>query len=563
MINTKIYNKLNYRKTLGAISNFKISKNVFEFNKNYGTKNQSAYQQSRSILNNPARYTIKQTTRFQSSIVSGVNRNTLKTVSVDDLAYFKEILPETGILSTEHLGGNNEDADLLKYNTGLLIEHLGNSKVVLLPTTTEQVSKIVKYCNEKRIGIVPQGGNTGLLGGAIAYNNEVVLSVSKMNKIRSLDTDSGALVCDSGCVLENLNTYLDDYGLIMPLDLGAKGSCNIGGNISTNAGGIRYLKYGTLHGSVLGLEVVLPDGRIIHNLSTLRKDSTGYDIKQLFIGAEGTLGIVTGVSILTAKKPSNVSVALFGLKSFEDVLEMLRISKVKLGEILSAFEFTDRIIMEKVLPILKKANPLGSEHMYYVLMETSGSNREHDEQKMTDFYELLSEKNLIENGILAHDESQVASIWNIREMMTYGLTSSGDTYAFDLSIPAYLMEKSIFDFSDFLKNEGLYSGIPDTYTDPKHVVKFISGFGHMGDGNIHLNVVVDKYNDDLTHKIEDFVFNYTKNLKGSISAEHGIGVIKPRFLHYSKSEEVINIMKKIKNVFDPNGIMNPNKVLPQ
>ncbi|OMJ16290.1 D-lactate dehydrogenase [cytochrome] 2, mitochondrial [Smittium culicis] len=229
-----------------------------------------------------------------------------KKLEKEDVDFFGSILPSSSILTTQEYGGKHTTHDLHIHNIAAFTDITGSSNLVLFPTTANQVSQILKYCNEKMIAIVPQGGNTGVLAGGIAVFDEVILSLSKMNKIRSLDKDSGALVCDAGCVLEELDNYVGEFGLTMPIDLGAKGSCHIGGNVSTNAGGIRYLKFGSLHGSVLGLEVVLPDGTIINNLSTLRKDSTGYDIKQLFIGAEGTLGVVTGVSILTAKKPKKL-----------------------------------------------------------------------------------------------------------------------------------------------------------------------------------------------------------------------------------------------------------------
>ncbi|PVU87125.1 hypothetical protein BB559_006222, partial [Furculomyces boomerangus] len=216
-----------------------------------------------------------------------------KKLSESDVKFFESFMPKERVYATKEIGGTLDSKDLEGFNSDWLNKYSGNSQLVLLPTSAEEVSKILKYCNDQTIAVVPQGGNTGLVGGSVPVFDEVIVSLSKMNKVRSLDKDSGALVCDAGCVLEELDNYVSEFGLTMPIDLGAKGSCHIGGNVSTNAGGIRYLRYGSLHGSVLGLEVVLPDGTIVNNLSTLRKDSTGYDIKQLFIGSEGTLGIVT------------------------------------------------------------------------------------------------------------------------------------------------------------------------------------------------------------------------------------------------------------------------------
>ncbi|KAF9943975.1 D-lactate ferricytochrome c oxidoreductase, partial [Mortierella alpina] len=216
-----------------------------------------------------------------------------KMLSDKDLDFFKSILAPSAI--------SQDEGDLEAFNNDWMQKYRGQSKLMLKPSTTEQVSQILKYCNDNMLAVVPQGGNTGLVGGGVPVFDEIILSTANMNQIRSFDALSGALVCDAGCILEVLDNYLAEQGYIMPLDLGAKGSCHIGGNVATNAGGLRLLRYGSLHGTVLGLEVVLPDGTILDNLSTLRKDNTGYDLKQLFIGSEGTLGIVTGVSILSPK----------------------------------------------------------------------------------------------------------------------------------------------------------------------------------------------------------------------------------------------------------------------
>jgi FAD/FMN-containing dehydrogenase len=230
-----------------------------------------------------------------------------------------------------------------------------------------------------RLAVVPQGGNTGLVGGSVPVWDEVVISLQRMNAIRSFDKVGGSLVCESGAVLQQIEEFLEEHNHTVPLDLAAKGSCQIGGNASTNAGGLRLLRYGSLHGSILGLEVVLPDGRVMTELQTLRKDNTGYDLKQLFIGAEGTLGIITAVSLLCPIKPSSVNVAFLGVESFDKVQDLYLEAKKQLGEILSAFEFLDRGSMELVLkhhPSSK--DPLSTVNPFYILIETSGSNEEHD-----------------------------------------------------------------------------------------------------------------------------------------------------------------------------------------
>jgi FAD/FMN-containing dehydrogenase len=273
-------------------------------------------------------------------------------------------------------------------------KYFGNSPILLKPKTTKEVSEILKYCYEKRIAVVPQGGNTGLVGGGVPVYDELILSTESMNGIREFDEVSGILTADGGAILESLSNYLHPKGYMMPLDLGAKGSCHIAGNISTNAGGLRLLRYGSLHGTVLGLEVVLPDkeGTILSmnmpgdgKAGALRKDNTGYDLKQLFIGAEGTLGVVTGVSIMTPRLPSAINVAVLSVPSFESVQKVFTETRQQLGEILSAFEFFDQEGLEMVLDHTGAKSPFETQpeegnRNFYVLIETSGSNKDHDDE---------------------------------------------------------------------------------------------------------------------------------------------------------------------------------------
>jgi FAD/FMN-containing dehydrogenase len=228
--------------------------------------------------------------------------------------------------------------DIESYNSDWMRKFRGHTQLVLKPSNKEELSKIMKYCNDNMLAVVPQGGNSGLVGGSVPVFDEIVINLQKMNKIRSFDQVSGILVADAGVILENADNYLAERNHIFPLDLGAKGSCQIGGNVATNAGGLRLLRYGSLHGNVLGIEAVLPDGTIVNDLCTLRKNNTGYDLKQLFIGAEGTIGIITAVSIQCAARSQAVNVAYFGLESFEKVQEAYRTAKGQLAEILSAFE---------------------------------------------------------------------------------------------------------------------------------------------------------------------------------------------------------------------------------
>jgi FAD/FMN-containing dehydrogenase len=305
----------------------------------------------------------------------------------EDVEKFASILstPETSILTTMKTKATPkpvESSELDMFNNDWMNKYHGKSTCVLKPKSTKEVSEIVKYCAERKLAIVPQGGNTGLVGGGVPVFDEVIINLGAMNKVRSFDDVSGTLVCDAGCILESLDNKVAEKGYMMPLDLGAKGSCHIGGNVATNAGGLRFLRYGSLHGSVLGLEVVLPNGKVLDGLSTLRKDNTGFDLKQLFIGSEGSIGLITGVSIVTPKRPTAVNVAVFAVDSFEHVQNVFSRVKSHCGEILSAFEFFDSQSMQMVKAHATSGvkDPFQEIHPFYILIETSGSRKEHDDE---------------------------------------------------------------------------------------------------------------------------------------------------------------------------------------
>ncbi|KAI0274816.1 FAD-binding domain-containing protein [Gloeopeniophorella convolvens] len=483
-------------------------------------------------------------------------RPALNSVTTDDLTHFAQFLPPSAILSTLP-PVSIASSEIDQYNTDWMGKYRGKATTVLRPQTVEQVSKILKRCYERRIGIVPQGGNTGLVGGSVPLGDELVLSLNNMTKVRSFDPVSGALVADAGCILEALSEHIAPHSHIMPLDLGAKGSCQIGGNVSTNAGGLRLLRYGSLHGSVLGLEVVLPDGTILDTLSTLRKDNTGYDLKQLFIGAEGTLGVVTGVSILTPPAPRAVNNVILALPSFENVLPLFKLARGHLSEILSAFEFIDRTAYELAVKH-GQGKALSDEDIEgaqcFVLLETSGGKKEHDEEKLTSLLETLLESDtpLISTGVLSQSPSQFASLWKLREGVTEAVSKEGKAYKYDISVPLASFKEVVDTTREHLRSKGVLH---------ENAVKHVIGYGHVGDGNLHLNVVAAAYTPEIEAALEPFVYELVASYKGSVSAEHGIGAMKTHAMHYSRSPAAIDMMKKIKQVFDPHGIMNPGKVL--
>uniref|UniRef100_A0A0D9WWC1 Probable D-2-hydroxyglutarate dehydrogenase, mitochondrial n=1 Tax=Leersia perrieri TaxID=77586 RepID=A0A0D9WWC1_9ORYZ len=402
--------------------------------------------------------------RSFSSSAAHIQRNpTYSVLNSDDVSYFKSILGESGVV---------QDEDRVAVaNVDWMGKYKGASQLLLLPKSSNEVSKILSYCNSRRLAVVPQGGNTGLVGGSVPVYDEV----------------NGILTCEAGCVLENLSSFVENKGFIMPLDLGAKGSCHIGGNISTNAGGLRFIRYGSLHGNVLGLEVVLADGTVLDMLTTLRKDNTGYDLKHLFIGSEGSLGVVTKIAILTPAKLPSTNVAFLSCNDYISCQKLLLAARRSLGEILSAFEFMDRHCINLAMKYLEGVhNPLPvSPYNFYVLIETTGSDESYDK-----VYQKHPSK--------------------------LGLSTS--------------------DMGDVL------------------------GYGHLGDGNLHLNIVSTKYSDEMLAQIEPFVYEWTSKQRGSISAEHGLGLMKAEKIHYSKSSEAVQLMASIKKLFDPNSILNPYKV---
>ncbi|KAH7836090.1 hypothetical protein Vadar_032608 [Vaccinium darrowii] len=489
---------------------------------------------------NVAGHTHRLPCRFFGSAPIVMQRNPkFSTINADDITKFKEILGEKNVVQDEER--------LLAANTDWMRKYKGSSTLVLQPRTTEEVSWILKYCNSRCLAVVPQGGNTGLVGGSVPVFDEVIITMGSMKNIISFDKVSGILVCEAGCILENLVSFLDSQGFVMPLDLGAKGSCQIGGNVSTNAGGLRFLRYGSLHGNVLGLEAVLANGTVLDMLGTLRKDNTGYDLKHLFIGSEGSLGIISKVSILVPPKLSSVNLAFLACKDYVSCQNLLLEAKRKLGEILSAFEFLDSDSMDLVLNHLEGVrNPLPpSMHNFYVLIETTGSDQSYDKEKLEAFLLRSMEGGLISDGVLAQDINQAFSFWRIREGVPEALMKAGAVYKYDLSLPV----------------EKMYDLVEAMRIRLGPAAKVV-GYGHLGDGNLHLNISLPEYDDTVLGLVEPFVYEWTSKYRGSISAEHGLGLMKANKIHYSKSPECVDLMVSIKKLLDPNGILNPYKVLP-
>lgn len=501
-------------------------------------------------INCPVRFYSAKTVALTAEMYSNeVLRNAkFKKLEDKDLLFFRDVLKGENYLITN-------EQDLEFYNEDWMRKYKGQSQLVLKPKTTQQVSEILKYCNNEKLAVVPQGGNTGLVGGSIPVFDEIILSLSNMNKIRSFDNVSGILKCDAGVILENADNFLGEKGYIFPLDLGSKGSCQVGGVCATNAGGLRLLRYGSLHGTVLGLEAVLPDGTIYSSMAALRKDNTGYDFKQLLIGSEGTLGVITGVSILCPSRPVSTNVAFLAVSSYEIVQKVFVGARKELSEILSSFEFMDGKSQLLTSQYLKSEHPIESgEYPFYVLIETSGSNRDHDIEKLETFLANAMEEGLVDDGIIAQDEVQAMSLWSWRESIPEATAQAGGTYKYDVSIPL----NDIYGLVEATEEKLNGANLVDLDASDKPVVGCI-GFGHLGDGNLHLHVCVREYNKEVEKTLEPFVYEWIKEKKGSISAEHGLGFQKKNYIGYSKTDVEIQLIKDIKNHYDPNGIMNPYK----
>lgn len=490
-----------------------------------------------------------------SSAYPNVKRNPeFAEVTADDVRFFQDRLgAESAVID----GVTSEAADDIQpFNGDWMRKYRGQTKLVLKPQNKEELSQVLQYCNGRKLAVVPQGGNTGLVGGSVPVFDEIVINTSRMNQIRSFDAASGVLVADAGVILEIADQHLAEHDHLFPLDLGAKGSCHIGGNVATNAGGLRLLRYGSLHGNVLGLEAVLADGTIVDSLSTLRKNNTGYDLKQLFIGSEGTIGIITGVAIQCPPRPRATNVAYFGLESYEQVQRAFKTAKSQLTEILSAFELMDGRSQQLVHQSTANKYPLEGEYPFYCLIETSGSNAEHDMAKLEAFLEHIMGEGIVADGVLAQDETQFQSLWRWREGITESLSHLGGTYKYDVSIPLPELYQLVDDCRDRLTSLGLVSE-----DDESKPVRAVVGYGHMGDSNLHLNVSVREYTKEVEKAIEPWVYEWIQQRSGSISAEHGLGLAKKEFIGYSQNDTMVKLMKQLKDLYDPVSLL-PSGVYP-
>ncbi|MCF2525588.1 FAD-binding oxidoreductase [Bradyrhizobium sp. G127] len=428
----------------------------------------------------------------------------------------------------------------------------GHSPLILRPGSTAEVAAICKLATETRTALVPQGGNTGLVGGQIPHNNEVVISLRRLDKVRAVDTRSNTMTVEAGVILANAQRQAADADRLFPLSLGAEGSCTIGGNLSTNAGGIAALAYGVARDLVLGLEVVLADGRIMRGLSSLKKDNTGYDLRDLFVGAEGTLGIITAATLKMFPKPRSVETAFAAITSPADALTLLDISRNIAAGSLTSFELIPQIAIDFTVkhgPSIRA--PMAERHPWYVLMEIS-SPRDDARDTIEAILGDGMEKGIVHDAVIAANLDQRTAFWKLREVISPAQKPEGGSIKHDISVPV--------------------AAVPDFLTEADAAVtKLIPGarpfaFGHLGDGNIHYNVSQPVGADTAAylarwHDVNDAVHAVVAKHGGSISAEHGIGVLKRDELPRVKDPVAFDIMRSIKHLLDPLNIMNPGKVL--
>jgi FAD/FMN-containing dehydrogenase len=443
-------------------------------------------------------------------------------------------------------------ADIAPYLTEERGLFHGRSPLVLRPGSTAEVAAICKFATEHRIALVPQGGNTGLVGGQTAHHGEVVISLRRLDKIRELDAASNTMTCEAGVVLQIAQQKAAEADRLFPLSLGAEGSCTIGGNLSTNAGGTGALAYGVAREMALGLEVVLADGRVLNLLSKLKKDNTGYDLRNLFIGAEGTLGIITAATLKLFPKPRAIETAYVGLKSPADALRLLSISQSMAAGSLTSFELLADIAVDfSIRHGIDIRDPLTSKHPWYVLMELS-SSRDDARDALEAILAKGMEDGIVDDAVIAANLSQRAAFWKLRDEMSAAQKPEGGSIKHDISVPVAAVPAFIAE-----ADAAVVKLIPGSRPVP---------FGHLGDGNIHYNVsqpVGANAADFLArwHEVNAVVFAIVMRMGGSISAEHGIGVLKRDELPDVKDKVAISLMRGIKALLDPLGIMNPGKVL--
>ena len=439
--------------------------------------------------------------------------------------------------------------DMAAYTTPWRGAKAGHSPLALFPQSTQQVVEIVKICAAARLPLVPQGGNTGLAGGA-SVHGEILVNLSHMNRIRVVDTLGYTITTEAGCILARLQAEAKKHHRLFPLSMGSEGSCQIGGNIATNAGGTNVLHYGNTRDLVLGIEAVLPDGSLFQGVKSLRKDNAGYDLKQLFIGSEGTLGIITAATLKLFPLPAQVETAFLAIPDAQAALELLALFREHSGDRITAFEYISEPALALVVAHLPGARrPLDTAAPAYLLVELSTAEESDTLRTLTEH--LLTrgmERGWITDGALATSLAQAKEFWHLRESISEAARHAGHGIHFDISVP-------ITRIPDFLSacDPAVLQAAPQAT---------LVTFGHLGDGNLHYNMTLPQSDISLEkNTIKTIVYSKLLQLNGSITAEHGIGTLRRDDLVHIKPAADLTLMRTLKRALDPLGILNPGKVL--
>ena len=422
---------------------------------------------------------------------------------------------------------------------------LGNcpARAIVRPASTEELSGVMALCHEHEQTVIPWGGLTGLVNGITCEPEDIVISLERMNAIEHIDDEAGTMIVQAGAILQNVHELAAEAGWLFAVDFGARGSANIGGMISTNAGGNSVVRYGMMREQVLGLEAVLADGTVITAMNEMLKNNAGYDLKQLFIGSEGSLGIVTRAVLRLRPAPRTVQTAFVALASFEDVVGLLRRLGIEFEGKLSTFEVMWRNYYHFMVEETGKHQAfLPTDYPYYVLLESEGADAEREEEQFMTVLGALMEEDHIADAVIAQSSQQAAQLWEMRDDVEALIHVFSPAAVFDISLPIREMEAYVNDVEQELKQQ---------FTEARLV-----SFGHLGDGNIHLGIgpARDK------HAVETIVYERLARVNGSISAEHGIGLEKREFLPHSRSAPEIELMKTLKKALDPKNLLNPGKI---
>ena len=449
------------------------------------------------------------------------------------------------------------DQDLSAYERDWRGRAQGKARCVVRPGSTPEVAAVVKACAAAGVPMVPQGGNTGLVMGSTPDDSgrEVVLSLQRLNAVRSLDAANATLTVEAGCVLERLQQVADDAGFLFPLSLASEGSCTIGGNLASNAGGTQVLRYGNARDLCLGLEVVTPQGEVWHGLSGLRKDNTGLDLRNLFIGSEGTLGVITAATLKLFPKPAAQRTAWAAVPSVQAAVDLLGLAQQQLGAGLTGFEMMGQVALGLVVKHFPSMSvPLWQSAPYCVLLELSDTdNEDHAHQQLERLLETALEHGCVVDAVVAQTIAQSKALWHVRESISMAQATEGLNIKHDIALPVSAIPAFV------AKTDALLA---------QHLpgVRMVN-FGHLGDGNLHYNVQCPLNSDaaEFLHaheaQVNHCVYEAVKNFGGSISAEHGIGRLKADTLPHYKDPVALALMRSIKQALDPQNLMNPGRVL--